>query len=111
MSLEKYRCGECGAKEGELHKYGCLREFCSNCRKRRALCRCNAPRESYIHIHGELSCYRCGEVLPKLFMVPDEEWDQLPSYLKDNLLCLTCYNEIRKLLKLPKSKNIRFIKF
>jgi len=105
--VKKFRCRECGAKEGELHKEGCLREFCSKCGKQRVLCKCNAPKEPYIHVHGNCVCYRCGELYPKFFNVPDKEWNQLPSYLRDYILCLTCYKKIRKLLKLSKTKLIR----
>lgn len=94
-----YTCRECKVSEGEYHKEGCLNEFCSRCGKQRVICGCKSKREPYIHINRNCVCYRCGLLYPDFFNVPDKEWNQLPTYLRKHILCLTCYKKIKKLLK------------
>jgi hypothetical protein len=43
-------------------------------------------------------CARCGEVDPKYFHVPDEEWKHyIEPGKRGEVLCWTCYDEIRVL--------------
>lgn len=44
-------------------------------------------------------CARCGELWPKMFHVPDEEWNfYVTPNMRGAMLCLECYNEIKQLI-------------
>lgn len=109
------RCPECFVAEGELHKDGCAVEECPVCGGQAIECYCPItheddgtwsilsfganPRRPITRIPFlwfPRVCMRCGKVNPRLFHVPDEEWQKyVPPSVRGQNLCLKCYNEIR----------------
>lgn len=44
-------------------------------------------------------CGRCGQLWPKMFSVPDEEWDHyIPKASREKIVCKECYNFIKKIV-------------
>ena len=42
-------------------------------------------------------CRMCGELWPKMFMVPNEEWEEyIPINERRYMLCRRCYDEIKR---------------
>ncbi len=50
------------------------------------------------YLQPRVICALCGELFPKMFNVPDEEWDKyvLPE-LQSDVLCWACYNEVERI--------------
>lgn len=45
-------------------------------------------------------CRRCGVLWPKMFMVPNAEWEKYVEIRKQGLmLCRSCYDEIKRLIE------------
>ena len=93
-------CGDCGAKEGQLHKDFCDMERCPICGGQFLYCSCvvkkkfsdRVPFISFPNI-----CERCGEVDPEFFM--DKLWKEvLPRIYWGKILCLDCWRYIKRLL-------------
>ncbi len=94
-------CHDCGAKEGEIHMWGCDMEECPFCGGQLISCDCSAnltkldkKRIPYIVLPNY--CRRCLKSFPDMFMVPDKEWAKMPISLKHEMLCKKCYNKISK---------------
>ena len=98
-------CGDCGVKEGELHKDGCDMEKCPKCGGQLISCGCYDNCESFSelpfripHVDIPIVCRTCGEVWPELFIVPDADWIQyVVPELQKEVLCPTCYVKMRHL--------------
>ena len=105
-------CHDCSAKEGELHQYGCDMERCPFCGGQLISCGCCEEFSEEEFIRGLKSrgksripwvqipnlCRICGLVWPKMFNVPDEEWEKyIISPLQWEGLCRPCYDRMKKL--------------
>jgi len=110
---EECDCHDCGALEGEIHKFGCDMERCPKCGYQLIGCDCldNIKTERQLlsffkknggrvpFIYYPWVCARCGEVNPDMFLVPDEEWKKYIEIDERNkILCKECYEEIKTLI-------------
>ena len=94
-------CGDCGVKEGELHRPGCDMECCASCGGQSIWCG-NCPsststkkRVPFI-LYPNL-CAKCGTLWPEMFMVPDEEWERyIEPRMRGKMLCEACYTQIKE---------------
>jgi len=100
------RCHDCNVEEGQLHLEGCDNERCPICKRQLLSC----PKHNWKDLKDEQrepwffsgnSCQRCGEFMPKIFMVPDREWKKIcgVTYSEDCILCEKCMIEIKGLRK------------
>jgi hypothetical protein len=48
------------------------------------------------YIRWPVICARCGALWPEMFSVPEEEWLHYTWPNHDEVLCLPCYEEIKK---------------
>lgn len=102
MPLAK-TCGDCGAREGEIHMQYCDQEACPKCGGQLISCGCSkawptkSKRIPYIQ-YPNLCCY-CGGLWPRMFMVSDKEWKRYiePSHRRD-MVCLRCWNHIKSVI-------------
>ena len=84
-------CHDCVAREGELHVFGCDMERCPFCGGQLIGCGCfselvNEDEEKFVKLvkaKGRIPwvqipnfCGLCGLAWPKMFNVPDEEWEK-----------------------------------
>lgn len=112
---EGYVCHDCGAKEGEIHRWNCDMEECPKCGGQLISCSCELTQKQaekigrvpYI-VYPNL-CARCGGLWPDMFRVSDAEWKAyVPKSERRKMLCLQCFNEIKHLIdaarKLASSK-------
>jgi hypothetical protein len=95
--------GPCGAKEGELHRFGCNNERCTKCSQQFLYCDCpedfsKRTRVPYFELAWQ-RCERCGEPWPDFFDVPDDVWQRYVISLGDGdkMLCICCFNLIAEL--------------
>ncbi len=124
---KSWRCHDCGCQEGQFHRDGCDMEVCPFCGGQSLICGCIdkymkldysssgvcvlSPEQSeqwhqilnqrggripYLLIPN--LCCLCGEQWPETFTVPDDEWRKyvIPQ-LRKEMLCLDCYNELKKI--------------
>lgn len=106
-------CGDCGAKEGELHLVGCDMEECLVCGDQAISCEEHCfypgdsdftqgnPRPSFItgnripYVIVPVACARCLKPFPGFFRVPEFEWQVVvPPSLHKKVLCRDCYDRI-----------------
>jgi len=107
-------CHDCGAKEGQLHWWGCDMERCPKCKGQMLSCGCKVTnlsfdgrylkigkvaysREPYFDV--SFFCEKCGKMNPRLFMLPDKEWKEVcgVSFKKEVVLCEQCVKQIQRL--------------
>jgi len=97
-------CGDCGCREGELHKFfpECDMERCPICKGQLLSCGCDTTkikdkiREPFFD--WTFSCKRCEKVMPETKMVLDNEWKTIcgVTYDLDCILCIRCMEFISK---------------
>ena len=95
---ERKRCPDCETWEGSLHLSGCDLERCGVCGRQLSSCACqrtaDTPRVPYID--WPTVCARCGGLWPKLFRVPNAEWEHyIQKERRGALLCQPCYTTIQ----------------
>jgi len=50
------------------------------------------------YVQPVVLCARCGEKFPKMFRVPDAEWQHfVVPELQDQILCRPCYEDMKRL--------------
>jgi len=91
-------CGDCLAKEGELHEIGCDMERCIKCGNQKIQCSCGYEIEREPYFDTCFCCERCGEKMPKLFGMDTNKWEQICGviYSYNCVLCLDCVKFIAK---------------
>jgi hypothetical protein len=73
--MKREICGDCGVKEGQLHRFGCDMECCASCGGQLIWCACfssTSTKERVPFILYPNLCAKCGTLWPEMFMVPDE---------------------------------------
>jgi hypothetical protein len=58
--------------------------------------RCSIGRDYWLHSAGKPpnSCCRCGELWPRIFMVPDKDWEKYtPDSEQDKMICWECFKQ------------------
>jgi hypothetical protein len=100
---KSWPCHDCGVQEGGFHEPGCDMERCPRCGGQLITCECSflkkdLPPFRIPYLLNPVMCGLCGEQWPKFFQVADEEWKHfvVPA-LQDKVLCLECYEELKKL--------------
>jgi len=102
------KCEDCGVELGKLHKPGCGWEICPICGKNPLSCGHLKTRNGklrkafmkwrYPFLWEHLQCPFCREHNPVFFGVPTMDWDMfVQPNLQDQVICLLCYDKIRKL--------------
>jgi hypothetical protein len=111
IEIEELTCGDCGAKEGTLHREGCDMERCTICGEQLITCNCSLDDYSKIdyrrvpYIEYPNICAKCGKLWPNMFMVPNEEWKHyIEPEMRDKMLCMDCYATIKYLIDTGKEK-------
>jgi len=109
--MEKHKCKDCGVFEGELHKHGCLNEFCSKCYMQFALCNCFDYNDSYNRIpylYVPIYCALCGKEWPSCTedIFWDDDWKKyVPPLVYSNaqihllktVICKKCYDRLKQI--------------
>jgi hypothetical protein len=122
--LRRDTCGDCGAKEGQLHRLGCDMERCLSCGGQLISCDCSTdwdrlrdsdrvPFITYPNV-----CAKCGTLWPEMFRVPDAEWKHyIEPSMRREILCESCYKQIKawidaegRMKRKERDKNIRWLK-
>ena len=117
--LRRDTCGDCGAKEGQLHILGCDMERCPFCGGQLfGICLCECVYERLEKLGIDVSdkerveeflsgkripyisypnlCARCGTLWPEMFRVPDAEWEHyIEPRMRQEMLCRSCYKQIK----------------
>jgi hypothetical protein len=116
-------CGDCGAKEGDLHQWGCDMEPCPFCGGQLLSCDCaekrlgqskglqknNLTEKRWMTILNKKGrvpfilypniCAKCGVLWPEMFMVPDHEWKRyIQKDKRHQIICRRCYDHIVALI-------------
>jgi hypothetical protein len=94
----RMRCPDCDTWEGSLHLPGCDLERCGRCGRQLSRCDCSLPTDTprVPYINWPIVCARCGGLWPRLFGVPDTEWDHYIQIDKQGaVVCQPCYDTIK----------------
>ena len=115
-------CHDCGAKEGQIHEWGCDMERCPFCGNQVITCLCmydmldivgdthtEEDEKKFLDLIEEKGripyirypnlCQKCGTLWPELFHVPDEEWEKyIQPDMRKKIICQKCYDEIKTLI-------------
>jgi len=96
-------CPECHVEVGKLHRPGCDHEACPICGDQLLSCLCpddiiamliKKIRVPWVYMPSR--CALCGKQEPEYYM--DDDWDKyVPHPLNEEILCLECYGEMKKL--------------
>ena len=109
------QCHNCGCMEGETHLDFCDMERCFKCGGQLITCEvygCDGVKElteekRIPYIHYPQFCQKCGKLWPKLFRVPNEEWEKyIEPKMRDKILCLQCYNFIKQVIDGKKENEV-----
>ncbi len=105
IAIEEITCGDCGAKEGSLHRDGCDMEKCVICGEQLITCGCSLDDYAKVdyrrvpYIEYPNICAKCGKLWPNLFGVSTEEWNHyVEPDMRDKILCMDCYTTIKHLI-------------
>ena len=98
--MKREICGDCGVKEGQLHRFSCDMECCASCGGQLIWCECpssTSTKERVPFILYPNLCAKCGTLWPEMFMVPDEEWERyIEPRMRQEMLCKACYTQIKE---------------
>jgi hypothetical protein len=117
--VKRATCHDCGAKEGQLHVFGCDMECCPFCGHQLFSCLMfgceeasqkdwkaavrgwekedwgKSKRRIPFILYPNL-CARCGRLWPEMFKVPDAEWKHyVEPRIRHEMFCKACYEQIK----------------
>jgi len=96
-----HHCKSCRCGEGHYHKERCPEELCPTCGGRLTLCyhKEGQTRIKLIRYPRDRFCASCGEMHPKMFLVPNKEWARvIQPDKRGEHLCKECYAMIKGLI-------------